>query len=159
MSERIRSLLGRVAASEGSSSEIDRDLRERLPSTGSISALEREIASEIASSLGRAGSKLELAIERALAARVALESASPGSAEQRVLLERYATERGEAERRLRDLMIQREAIGLRRHTDLRERYVIPAPWSSEPGGAGVSDSVQATSGGAAARARPGAGDR
>src|SRR6185295_14130341 len=41
MSERIRSLLGRVAASEGSSSAIDRDLRERLPSTGSISALER----------------------------------------------------------------------------------------------------------------------
>jgi hypothetical protein len=130
MSERIRSLLGRVAASEGSSSEIDRDLRERLPNTGSISSLEREIASEIASSLGRAGSKLEAAIERALTARAALESGGPSPAEHRLLLERYEAERAEAERRFRDLVIQREAIGLRRHTDVRERYVIPPPWPS-----------------------------
>jgi uncharacterized protein DUF6665 len=129
MSERIRSLLGRVAASEGSSSPIDRDLRERLPNTGSISALEREIASEIASSLGRAGSKLELAIERAVAARAAIEGA--GSAQRQGLIDAYDAARAEAERRLRDLLIQREAIGLRRHGDVRQRYVIPAPWARD----------------------------
>jgi hypothetical protein len=131
MSERIRSLLGRVAAAEGSSSAIDRDLRDRLPQTGSISALEREIAAEIASSLGRAGTKLEEAIERAQATRHALETSLPGTPERRALIERFDTERTHAERRLRDLLIQREAIGLRRHTDVQHRYVIPAPWTSE----------------------------
>jgi hypothetical protein len=81
--------------------------------------------------LGRAGSKLEAAIALTLSTRAALEAAAPGSAEQRSLLERFEAERAQAERRLRDLLIQREAIGLRRHTDVHERYVIPPRWPSQ----------------------------
>jgi hypothetical protein len=137
MSERIKSLLQRVAASEGSasdssSSSVDRDLRDRLPQRGNMASLEREIASEIASSLGRAGSKLEAALERAHATRAALEASTPGTPERRTLIECFDADRAQAERRLRDLLIQREAIGLRRHTDVHRRYLIPAPWPNEP---------------------------
>jgi hypothetical protein len=131
MSERIKSLLERVAASEGSSSSVDRDLRDRLPQRGNIASLEREIASEIASSLGRAGSKLEAALERATVTRAALQASTPGTAERRMLIERFDDERAQAERRLRDLLIQREAIGLRRHSDVHTRYALPAPWPHE----------------------------
>jgi hypothetical protein len=134
MSERIKSLLERVAVSEGSGSSVDRDLRDRLPQRGNLASLEREIASEIASSLGRAGSKLEAALERANATRAELEASTPGTAERRTLIERFDVERTQAERRLRDLLIQREAIGLRRHTDVHQRYVIPALWSGESEG-------------------------
>ena len=56
MTDRIRSLLERVAKAEGSSDVRDMELRQRLPST-SLASLEREIASEIAYSLGRAAEK------------------------------------------------------------------------------------------------------
>jgi hypothetical protein len=81
--------------------------------------------------LGRAGSKLEAAIESVRATSVAIASAPSGSAARRVLLERYEDERTLAERRLRDLLIQREAIGLRNHADVHRRYVIPPRPASE----------------------------
>jgi hypothetical protein len=65
VSTRIQELLVRVGASQGSTEPGDVRLRERLPSAGNLAALEREIAYEIASSLGRAGSKLEAALEQA----------------------------------------------------------------------------------------------
>lgn len=125
MTERIRELLERVGAEGKQATEQERTLRERLPPERGLRSVEREIAAEIASSLGRAGSKLEAALERVRAASVALAGAASGSAERRVLLERYEEERAQAERRLRDLLIQREAIGLRNHADVHRRYVIP----------------------------------
>jgi hypothetical protein len=124
MSERIRSLLQRVAAAEGSLDPQDQRLRERIP-TGSVASLERELAGEIAYSLGRAGTKLDEAIAQVVLTQAALLQAAPGSSERRALVERLHGERTGAERRLRDLLIQREAIGLRRHTDVHQRYVIP----------------------------------
>jgi hypothetical protein len=125
MTDRIRSLLRRVAAAQGSLDPLDQRLREQVP-THTVASLEREIAGEIAHSLGRAGTKLDAAIALAAATRVAWLAALPGSPERRVLAERFLEERAAAERRLRDLLIQREAIGLRRHTDVHQRYVIPA---------------------------------
>ena len=126
MSTRIQELLARVGASPGSSEPGDVALRARLPGAGNLAALEREIASEIASSLGRAGSKLEAALQQAGSTLRLLESAALQADERTVLIARFNEERTLAERRLRDLMIQREALGFRRHTDLLLLYPIPA---------------------------------
>ena len=133
MSERIRSLLRRVAAAGDSSEPGDARLKEvvtqRSPCERSLQSLEREVASEIAYSLGRAGTKLEAALAKLTATQAELEAA-PGPG-RRALVVRFNDERLEAERRLRDLLIQREAIGLRQHADVRKRYVIPPPLFDE----------------------------
>jgi hypothetical protein len=127
MTDRIRSLLERVAKAEGSSDVTDMELRQRLPST-SIASLEREIASEIAYSLGRAAEKLEAALSQAQRTLAELEAAHPEAEGRPALISRFNDERSVAERRLRDLLIQREALGLRRHTELHQRYPIPPRW-------------------------------
>jgi hypothetical protein len=123
MTQRIRSLLERVSAADGSADARDAELRQRFHSKGNLAALEREIASEIASSLGRAVSKLEAAIRQAQGTLDEL-TADAGENHEQLRL-RFVEERTLAERRLRDLVIQREAIGFRRHTELHERYAIP----------------------------------
>lgn len=125
MSERIRDLVARVSAAQQSAEPGDAQLRERVPARGNLAALEQEIASEIAYSLGRAGSKLEAALQQAQTTLSALQTASPNTAERRQLTARFQEERTLAQRRLRDLMIQREALGFRRHHDLLRLYPIP----------------------------------
>lgn len=125
MSERIRSLLERVGNAEDPRDRHDAELRQRLPARASVAALEREIASEIAYSLGKAAHLLETALRRALDTRKELEAAELSSEARLRRVARFNEERKLAERRLRDLLIQREAIGFRRHSDLHERYVIP----------------------------------
>ena len=127
MTERLRGLLERVAKAEGSSDAKDMELRQRLPST-SIASLEREIASEIAYSLGRAAEKLEAALSQAQSTLAELEAAHPDAESRPALIHRYNDERSVAERRLRDLLIQREALGFRRHAELHERYPLPPRW-------------------------------
>lgn len=128
MTERIRSLLQRVAKADGGADDKDAELRQRLPAT-SVASLEREIASEIAYSLGRAAEKLETALSQALGTLAELEAAPPTSDGRSALISRYNDERGIAERRLRDLLIQREALGFRRHAELHQRYPIPPRWT------------------------------
>lgn len=129
MSERIRSLLQRVAAqADGGAHAKDAELRQRLPTT-SVASIEREIASEIAYSLGRAAEKLEAALSQATSTLAELEATPPTSESQPALVTRYHAERSAAERRLRDLLIQREALGFLRHAELHERYPIPPRWS------------------------------
>jgi hypothetical protein len=72
-------------------------------------AIEHELKAERAASLGRAGA----ALERALAAW----RAAPGPETLR-----------EAQKRLWYLVVQREAMGLRRHRDLYEAYAVPKAW-------------------------------
>jgi hypothetical protein len=76
--------------------------------------LEGELQKERASSLGRAGA----ALEQALAAWREAHSNS-GSA---------AVAKAEAQKRLWYLVVQREALGLRRHRELYELYGIPKSW-------------------------------
>ncbi len=125
MTDRIRSLLRRVAAATGSLDPNDQKLRERLPHTGSVSTLEREIASEIAYSLGKVGDKLEFAILSAQATLLALQALPRGAAERQRLVRRYEDERAQAEKHLRYMLIQREALGFRRHAEVHRTYVIP----------------------------------
>lgn len=128
MTERIRSLLQRVAQANGGTDAKDAELRQRLPAT-SVASLEREIASEIAYSLGRAAEKLEAALSQAMSTLAELEAAHPTTESRPALINRYHEERSIAERRLRDLLIQREALGFRRHTELHQRYPIPPRWT------------------------------
>jgi hypothetical protein len=134
MTERISSLLRRVSALESSGNDAvdahDRELRERLGGRGNLAALEREIASEIAYSLGRAARKLEAALAQLEATLAEVAAAPVGAIVRRELRVRFDEERSNAERRLRDLIIQREAIGFRRHAELYQSYVIP-PWPQE----------------------------
>ena len=131
MTERIASLLRRVSSVEEPVDAQDAELRERLGGRGSLAALEREIASEIAYSLGKAASKLEAAIARVSATLGELAGLPFGAEACRALRLRFDEERLLAERRLRDLIIQREAIGFRRHHDVYQQYVIPL-WPKEP---------------------------
>lgn len=132
MEDRIRSLLERVGRSEHSTDPADAELRDRLPAAArGVAALEREIASEIAYSLGRAAKKVEVSIARARATRTALDAAQLDAREKEVLVQRFEEERRLAERHLRDLMIQREALGFRRHADLYRLYPLPPRLPSE----------------------------
>jgi hypothetical protein len=124
VSERIRGLLGRVAAQTGRD-PADDDLRERLPPRSGVGSVEQEIAREVAYSLGKAGRLLEQAIEQAQRARAELERAALGTAERGLLVDRFNAARAHAERRLRDLLIQREALGWRSHSEVKQAYVIP----------------------------------
>ena len=132
MTERIRSLLQRVSSADVEVSAQDAELRERLGCRGDLAALEREIASEIAHSLGRAANKLEAAIARVRAIVGELAALPLAADTRRALRSSFDEERLHAERRLRDLIIQREAIGFRRHHDVYQQYVIPL-WPKESG--------------------------
>jgi len=125
MADRLLELLGRVSTAERSSDPATAELRERMPCQRGMAAVEREIVKEIAYSLGKAGNKLEAALAQASRTLGALESASLDAAERQLLRARFAEERAHAERRLRDLMIQREALGFRNHADLLRRYPLP----------------------------------
>lgn len=131
MSERVQQLLQEVRRAS-SESEYKEQLGQRFPeaSTQGIAALQREIAEEIAYSLGKAGTKIERSIrllndllERA--SRLNTSGLRLTEAERDELFDAFATERQLAERHVRDLLIQREALGLRRHDDVKERWVIP----------------------------------
>jgi len=72
-------------------------------------AIEHDLKAERAASLGRAGAALEHAL--------ATWRESPGPASVR-----------EAQKRLWYLVVQREAMGLRRHREVYEIYGIPRSW-------------------------------
>jgi hypothetical protein len=130
MAERIRNLMQRVAAAKESIQPEDEALRERLPRIG-IAAVERELVGEIARSLGKAGDLLAAAIERCRETRARLEDTTLSASERRVLIEQYSEQRAHAEKRLRYLLIQREALGWRRHTEIHQQYVIPPRLSAD----------------------------
>jgi hypothetical protein len=126
MSERIQRLLRDVYESVNEP-ERRSTLGDRFSSlSGSpLAAVQREIAEEIAHSLGKAGRKVQRQIElvRALVARANIELLS--LEERELLRQEYRRQRLLAERYLRDLLIQREALGLRRHEEVRRVYVLP----------------------------------
>lgn len=76
--------------------------------------IESELQKERASSLGRAGEALERALSE-------WREASAKGADAAAL-------RAEAQKRLWYLVVQREALGLRRHRELYDLYGIPKSW-------------------------------
>jgi hypothetical protein len=88
------------------------------------SAMVSELNRERASGLGRTGRLLEEAIAACAGLRARLEGVPPGPHRDELLSE-YRAQRAEAERQRWNLEVQREAMGLRRHTDLDSFFPRP----------------------------------
>jgi hypothetical protein len=88
--------------------------------------IKAEIVREKAAALGRAGERLEAALE-AVAAIARRLDASADAAEQTRLLGEYAAARARALEARLTLVIQREALGVRQHRVVDERFPEPAP--------------------------------
>ena len=86
--------------------------------------LEKEIAGEKAAALGRAGERLEAALQRAAALGRALDTAADAAARERLTAEYDAACR-EAEQARLSLLIQREAVGLRQHRVVDQQFPPP----------------------------------
>ena len=88
-----------------------------------VRQVEREIVGEKAAALGRAGERLERALVEARAAaervRAADETERPRAADA------YAAARKRALEARLALLIQREALGLRRHTTVDQQFPEP----------------------------------
>jgi hypothetical protein len=112
----------------------------------SLQRTEQEIRQAKAEALGRAGERLEAALARLAAMDRDLDQlAGAGGAgpvpgrEEQVSRETTARDRlrEEALRLRHALVIQREAVGLRRHTSVEERYPIPPRRSAGPASSGA----------------------
>jgi hypothetical protein len=88
--------------------------------------LEREIVHEKAAALGRAGERLEAALDAARALGQTLD-AEPDPARRDALLREYEAARRQAAVARQMLVIQREAIGLRHHRDVDRQFPEPPP--------------------------------
>jgi hypothetical protein len=89
---------------------------------------ELDIMKEKAEALGRVGAKLEQSLQRlrALEAHIKdLEREGQGTAEANALIGEFNGVREEAVQFLHYLIIQREAMGFRRHTSVQRLYRIP----------------------------------
>jgi hypothetical protein len=86
--------------------------------------VEREIAGEKAATLGRAGERLEQALAAARRAAARLLAAAD-DAQRDQLAEEYAAARARAQEARMVLLIQREALGLRRHTTVDQQFPEP----------------------------------
>ena len=86
--------------------------------------IEKEIAGEKAAALGRAGERLEQALSEARDAAVRLLAARD-AAERERRSEDYTIVRRRALDARMALLIQREALGLRRHTTVDQQFPEP----------------------------------
>ena len=89
-----------------------------------IMPVDLEILREKGSALGRVGERLSASLARLseLARRLA---ETPGEEERSRLARRYAQERARAAELRYYLVVQREAIGLRRHAEVDRAYPLP----------------------------------
>jgi uncharacterized protein YdiU (UPF0061 family) len=102
---------------------LDR-LRARLDVAQTQESLEKEIVQEMAQALGRTEEKLNLALLRLeLAARHADEA--PNDAQRTLRAKQFNDLRSNALRARHELLIHREAIGIRRNQILETLYPIP----------------------------------
>jgi hypothetical protein len=88
--------------------------------------IEKEIAGEKAAALGRAGERLEAMLSDVRAAAANLLAARDDHERGR-LTEAYASARRRALEARLALLIQREALGLRRHATVDQQFPEPPP--------------------------------
>lgn len=86
--------------------------------------LEEEIVKEKAAALGRAGERLEAALDEVRAVGVAIDVERDGRRREALLREYEAARQRAASARLM-LLVQREAIGLRWHRDVDRQFPEP----------------------------------
>jgi hypothetical protein len=133
--ERIRAVAARLKAEGYETATLER-LKTVLDPEAHHRQLEAEVHQEMAFALGRTGRKLELALAALEAATVALDNAAP-AADEAAALAVYTVARQAALDARRDLVIHREAIGIRDSRELADRYPHPrasdrAPMTGSP---------------------------
>jgi hypothetical protein len=124
MSETTWKKLVRELTTQGYESPYLDRLRARLDLRLAFESLEKEIAHEMASALGRAGERVDHALLRLEIAGRQVDAART-DAERRRAVERFNELRQEALKARHDLQIHREAIGIRRNRILEQIYPIP----------------------------------
>ena len=102
---------------------LDR-LRASLDVEAQHAILEKEIVQEMAYALGRSAAKVNHALLELELLERRLDDAS--DVEREALAEAYEAKREEALRLRRDLLIHREAIGIRSNHQLERLYPVPA---------------------------------
>jgi hypothetical protein len=110
--------------SEGFESEYLDRLSARVDAEEEEHRLEAEIRAEVASALGRAGAKVDLAFLEMQVARRDVDAATT-EAERWDAVERFNAMRAAAEQARLELRIHREAVGFRRNEDLSRMYPLP----------------------------------
>jgi hypothetical protein len=118
-----RTLVRDLTAAGYESPYLDR-LRQRVDTSASQESLEREIVAEMAAALGRAEDKLVAALLRLELAGRALDAARD-PAERTVRADAYDAVRAEALAARWELVVQREAVGIRRNDLVERLYPIP----------------------------------
>lgn len=119
----MRTLVDKLQATGHHSDSLER-LKEHLSVEESHNALEAEIRQEMASALGRASAKIDLAVVRLELALTEYERApAPDREPMHPQLQRL---HAQAQRARLDLVIHREAIGLRDNALVSKTYPIPA---------------------------------
>jgi hypothetical protein len=93
----------------------------------SFRRLEAEIAGEKAAALGRAGERLEAAL-RDVAGWVQRVEAAPDAEARSAMATGYEAARARALEARLTLLIQREALGLRRHAVVDQQFPEPPPF-------------------------------
>ena len=95
--------------------------------TETFRRIQAEIAGEKAAALGRAGERLEAAM-REVAAWARRVRETPDAAERADLAAAYEQARARALEARLALLIQREALGLRRHAVVDQQFPEPPPF-------------------------------
>jgi hypothetical protein len=122
-------------AEQGVESVYLERIRRRVDPEQELRQLEHELAGEMARALGRTEDVLNLALAELdlLEARFArLRQANVGHELLAEAAAAFNAQRALAEKRLRDLVIHREAVGFRRNQQLYELFPIPPRKRVEP---------------------------
>lgn len=123
--EKARDMVHRLKDHNLQSTHLDR-LRQLVSAEEQQASLEAEIRQEMANSLGRAATKVDVALlELELIEQEVRQSGQKPTAEQ---IERYNQQRELALRARLDLRIHREAVGLRNNDGLKLTYPIAEAW-------------------------------
>jgi hypothetical protein len=117
-----KTLVGELKDSGYQSPYLDR-LRQRLDVEQAHATLEQEIVQEIAAALGRTATKLDYALLRLELAERDLRAAT--SDDVAACAARFDALREEALQARHELLIHREAVGIRRNDVLEQLYPIP----------------------------------
>jgi len=126
--DRLKELVENLDASGIESPYLDRlrakvEKRVAARHEAGLDALRREILAEMAASLGRAEDRInEALLKLDLLGRSIDASDTPPSYEK---IAEFNAARKLAERRIWELTVQRECLGMRRHDILREIYPLP----------------------------------
>jgi HAMP domain-containing protein len=125
---RVKKLAAELSA-YGIQSEYIARVEARVSREQSLEDIQKEITQEIAGALGRSDMRVNLALAELELHKARYEHGlreGLGKSELRALAEAFNEQRKQAQARLRELQIHREAIGFRRNQILNELYPIAA---------------------------------